>query len=425
MGMKVLVIGGGGREHALVWKLRQSPRVSQVVCAPGNGGICEEAECAPVDVRNLDAMVELATRLRPDLTVVGPELPLTLGVADEFARRGLPVFGPTQAAARLESSKSFAKEFMQRYQVPTPHYAICASADEVEDALAHLPPPVVVKADGLAAGKGVVIARTKEEAAAVAVEMLSGKKLGEAGKRVVLEEFLEGEELSFLVLSDGERVAALAASQDHKRVGEGDTGANTGGMGAYSTDALLDPAMRDWLLTHVARPVIAGMQAEDAEYRGILYCGLMMTARGPMVLEFNCRFGDPETQPILMRLESDLLEALEASIEGRVSEGDFRWSRDASVCVVISSGGYPGTYEVGKKIMGLEDAGKIEGVKVFHAGTTRRDGAFYTAGGRVLGVTSRASDLATAVERVYAAVSKIGFEGAHYRKDIASRALKK
>jgi len=424
MGMKVLVIGGGGREHALVWKLRQSPRVSQVICAPGNGGICEEAECAPVDIRNLDALVELATRLRPELTVVGPELPLTLGVADEFARRGLPVFGPTQAAARLESSKSFAKEFMQRYQVPTPHYAICATADEVKDALAHLHPPVVVKADGLAAGKGVVIAQAKEEAAAVAGEMLSGKRLGEAGKRVVLEEFLEGEELSFLVLSDGERVAALAASQDHKRVGEGDTGANTGGMGAYSTDALLDPQMREWLLTHVARPVVAGMRAEDAEYRGILYCGLMMTARGPMVLEFNCRFGDPETQAILMRLDSDLVEALEAAIEGRVSDGDFKWSADASVCVVAAAGGYPDSYESGKKIMGLEEAAQVEGVKVFHAGTSRRDGAFYTAGGRVLGVTARGADLETAVGRVYSAAEKIRFEGMHYRKDIAARALK-
>ena len=424
MGMKVLVIGGGGREHALVWKLRQSARVSQVICAPGNGGICEEAECAPVDVKNLDALVELATRLRPDLTVVGPEMPLTLGVADEFTRRGLPVFGPTQAAARLESSKSFAKEFMQRYQVPTPHYAICTTADEVKDALAHLHPPVVVKADGLAAGKGVVIAQTKEEAATVAGEMLSGKLLGEAGTRVVLEEFLEGEELSFLVLSDGERVAALAASQDHKRVGEGDTGPNTGGMGAYSSDALLEPEMREWLLTHVARPVVAGMRAEDAEYRGILYCGLMMTARGPMVLEFNCRFGDPETQAILMRLDSDLVDALEAAIEGRVSDGDFKWSGDASVCVVVAAGGYPDSYESGKKITGLEEAANVEGVKVFHAGTSKRDGAFYTAGGRVLGVSARGADLEAAVGRAYSAAEKIRFENMHYRKDIAARALK-
>jgi phosphoribosylamine--glycine ligase len=423
--MKVLVIGSGGREHALVWKLRQSSRVSQIFCAPGNGGIAEEAVCLAADVKSIDSLVAVAEQVRPDLTVVGPEISLSLGVVDEFTRRGWRIFGPSKAAARLESSKSFAKEFLQRYHIPTAHFAICDSIDEVMAALPHFHAPVVVKADGLAAGKGVVICRTKEEAASAAAEMVSGKILGEAGRRVVLEEYLQGDELSFLVLSDGERVAPLVAAQDHKRIGDGDTGPNTGGMGAYSTASIVDEPMTQWLLQHVARPVVAGMKAEGAEYKGILYCGLMMTARGPMVLEFNCRFGDPETQPILMRLESDLLEALEASIEGRVSEGDFRWSRDASVCVVISSGGYPGTYEVGKKIMGLEDAGKIEGVKVFHAGTTRRDGAFYTAGGRVLGVTSRASDLATAVERVYAAVSKIGFEGAHYRKDIASRALKK
>jgi phosphoribosylamine--glycine ligase len=255
--------------------------------------------------------------------------------------------------------------------------------------------------------------------------MLSGKMLGEAGARVVLEECLKGEELSFLVLSDGERVAALAAAQDHKRVGEGDTGANTGGMGAYSTQAMVDAQMQNWLLQHVARPVVAGMKAEGTEYRGVLYCGLMMTARGPMVLEFNCRFGDPETQPILMRLESDLVEALEASIEGRVSEGDCRWSADASVCVVMASGGYPGTFEVGKKISGIDEAEKVVGVKIFHAGTTKHDDAYFTSGGRVLGVTARAVSLEEAVQRAYEAVAKISFGGAYYRKDIAARASKK
>ena len=423
--MKVLVIGSGGREHALVWKLRQSPRVSKVYCAPGNGGIAEEAECLPADVKSVDSLVAVASQVKPDLTVVGPELPLTLGVVDEFSRRGWPIFGPSKAAARLESSKSFAKEFLQRHRIPTAHYAICNSIEEVRDALPHFHTPIVVKADGLAAGKGVVIANSKEEAASVATEMLSGKMLGEAGRRVVFEECLKGDELSFLVLSDGERVAPLVAAQDHKRVDDGDTGPNTGGMGAYSTQAILDDKMRDWLVNHVARPVVAGMKAEGAEYKGVLYCGLMMTARGPMVLEFNCRFGDPETQPILMRLESDLLEALEASIEGRVSDGDFRWSQDASVCVVISSGGYPGTFEAGKKIVGLDEAGRVPGVKVFHAGTSNHDGAYYTAGGRVLGVTARAADLKTSVDRAYEAVGKIGFDGAHYRKDIAARALKK
>ena len=407
--MKVLVIGSGGREHALVWKLRQSPRVSQLYCAPGNGGIAEEAECLPADVKSIDSLVAVANQIRPDLTIVGPELPLSLGVVDEFTRRGWRTFGPTKAAAQLEASKSFAKEFLQRHRIPTAHFAICDSIDEVLAALPHFHAPVVVKADGLAAGKGVVICKTKEEAASSAAEMFSGRNLGEAGRRVVLEECLTGDELSFLVLSDGERVAPLVAAQDHKRIGDGDTGPNTGGMGAYSTANIVDDQMTQWLLQHIARPVVAGMKAEGAEYKGILYCGLMMTARGPMVLEFNCRFGDPETQPILMRLESDLLEALEASIEGRVSEGDFKWSNDASVCVVVSSGGYPGTFEAGKKILGLEDAGKVEGVKVFHAGTTRHDGGFFTAGGRVLGVTARGADLRTAVDRAYNATREDRF----------------
>ena len=423
--MKVLVLGSGGREHALVWKLRQSPRISQLYCAPGNGGITSEAECVAVDLQNLNSITALAARLQPDLTVVGPELPLTLGVVDEFERRGWRAFGPTQSAAQLESSKSFAKEFLQRHHIPTAPFAICDSIEQVREALGHFHVPVVVKADGLAAGKGVVIAKDKEEAASVAAGMLSGKMLGEAGARVVLEECLTGDELSFLVFSDGERVAPLVAAQDHKRVGDGDTGPNTGGMGAYSTTEIVDDQMRDWLVHHIARPVVAGMKAEGAEFKGVLYCGLMMTARGPMVLEFNCRFGDPETQPILMRLESDLIDALEASIEGRVSEGDFKWSQDASVCVVMSSGGYPGTFEAGKRIEGLDEAGSVEGVKVFHAGTSKRDGVYYTAGGRVLGVTARARDLQTAVGRVYEACAKISFDKAHYRKDIAARALKK
>jgi phosphoribosylamine--glycine ligase len=423
--MKVLVFGSGGREHALVWKLRQSPRISKLYCAPGNGGIADDAELLPVDLKSLDSMVALGEQVRPDLTVVGPELPLTLGVVDEFTRRGWPVFGPTRAAAQLEASKSFAKEFLQRHRIPTAAYAICDSVEEVRIALTHFHAPVVVKADGLAAGKGVVIAASKEEAAGAASEMLSGKMVGQAGSRIVLEECLKGEELSFLVLSDGERVAPLVAAQDHKRAGDGDTGPNTGGMGAYSTADIVDDKMRDWLVNHIARPVVEGMKAEGAEFKGVLYCGLMMTARGPMVLEFNCRFGDPETQPILMRLESDLVDALEASIAGRVSEGDFTWSPDASVCVVMASGGYPGTFEVGKMITGLDDAAAVEGVKVFHAGTSKRDGAFYTAGGRVLGVSARGADLETAVSRAYQACGMIRFDGAHYRKDIAVRALKK
>ena len=298
------------------------------------------------------------------------------------------------------------------------------SSDLVREALKLFHAPVVVKADGLAAGKGVVISPTKDEAQHTAEDMLSGKMLGEAGSRVVLEECLTGEELSFLVMSDGERVVPLVAAQDHKRLFDNDQGPNTGGMGAYSTDQMVDDQMRDWLVTHIARPVIAGMRAEGAEYKGILYCGIMMTARGPMVLEFNCRFGDPETQPIMMRMESDLLEAIEASIEGRVSEGDFRWTNGPAVCVVMASGGYLGGYEVAKLISGIDEAERIYGVKVFHAGTNRRDGAYYTSGGRVLGVTAHGKDLPDAVERAYDAVMKIRFEGMHYRKDIAARGLK-
>ncbi len=422
--MKVFVIGSGGREHAIIWKLRQNPRVTQIFCAPGNGGICEESECVPVDVKNIDALVQAANRIQPDLTVVGPEVPLALGVVDEFRRRGFRIFGPTAAAARLESSKIFAKEFMQRHRIPTAHFAICTTPNEIKEALPHFGTPIVVKADGLAAGKGVVIAQSREEASAVANEMLAGKMLGEAGARVVLEQHLEGEELSFLVISDGERVVPLVAAQDHKRVGDNDTGPNTGGMGAYSTPKIVDPQMREWLLNHVARPVVNAMREEGATFTGILYCGLMMTARGPMVLEFNCRFGDPETQPILMRLESDLLGAFIASAEGRISEGDFKWSDDSTVCVVLASRGYPDAPELGKVISGIEEAEKVEGVKVFHAGTRKENGVFVTSGGRVLGVTARGVDLKTAVWRAYDAVGKISFEGMHYRKDIASRGLK-
>ncbi len=422
--MKVLVLGSGGREHAIVWKLRQSPRIKKLYCAPGNGGIASDAECVSADLKNIDSMVQLATRLGPDLTVVGPELPLTLGVVDEFQRRGWPIFGPTRDAARLESSKSFAKQFMQRHNIPTAKYAVCSRKDELPEALGLFHAPIVVKADGLAAGKGVVIAQSKDEAQRVAEEMLAGKMLGDAGSRVVLEECLVGEELSFLVMSDGERVVPLVAAQDHKRVFDNDQGPNTGGMGAYSTDQIIDPQMRDWLVAHIARPVIAGMRAEGAEYKGILYCGIMMTARGPMVLEFNCRFGDPETQPVMMRMESDLLEAMEASIAGRVSDGDFRWSSEPAVCVVMASGGYPGAFEAGKPITGIEEADRMYGVKLFHAGTSRRDGNNYTSGGRVLGVTARGKDLPDAVERAYDAVMKVRFDGMHYRKDIAARGLK-
>jgi phosphoribosylamine---glycine ligase len=423
--MKVLVLGSGGREHALVWKLKQSPRVSEVYCAPGNGGIAQDAICVAAEMNSISSIVAAANQIQPDLTVVGPELPLMLGVVDEFKKRGWPIFGPSQAAAQLESSKSFAKAFMQRHRIPTAHYAQVQSTAELQGALNHFTAPIVVKADGLAAGKGVVIASSKEEALAAANEMLSGRMVGEAGRHVILEQYLEGEELSFLLLCDGERVAPLVAAQDHKRVGDGDTGPNTGGMGAYSTPSIIDPQMREWLINHVALPVIRGMAEEGAPYTGILYCGLMMTAKGPMVLEFNCRFGDPETQAILMRLDSDLLEAFEAAVEGRVSDGVFKWSDDSTACVVIASGGYPAAYETGKRIEGLAEAAQVPNVQVFHAGTDQRDDALYTSGGRVLGVTARGKDLAEAVKSAYDAVGKVCFEDMQFRKDIAHRGLRK
>jgi phosphoribosylamine--glycine ligase len=409
--------------------------VTKIFCAPGNAGICAEpnVECVLWDGKDIDALLQIAHKLEPDLTVVGPELPLSLGVVDEFQRRGMRIFGPTKAAAQLESSKGFAKEFMRRHNIPTAHYAVCLNEKELKDALGHFAAhgKIVVKADGLAAGKGVVIADSREEAERAAKEMMSGASvsgsaLGSAGAVVVLEEFLQGEEISFLVVTDGTHAASLAAAQDHKRVGDGDTGPNTGGMGAYSTDSLLDAQMREWLLAHIVQPVLAGMKAEDAEYRGILYVGLMMTARGPQVLEFNCRFGDPETQAVLMRLESDIVDAFEASIDSQVTEDILRFSAEPTVCVVLASGGYPGPVESGKMISGLAEAGSVRGVKVFHAGTTRdASGNIVTNGGRVLGVTARAETLDAALARAYEAAGKIGFEGMQYRKDIGAKAAAK
>jgi phosphoribosylamine--glycine ligase len=423
--MKVLVIGGGGREHALVWAIRKSKRVSEVVCAPGNGGIAEIARCVPVDVRDVDDMVRLVTAEKPDLTVIGPELPLSLGIVDALKERGFVVFGPTRAAAMLETSKVFAKEFMKRHNIPTAHYVVCASADEVAHHLHRFHAPLVVKADGLAAGKGVLICASKEEAQRAAKELFSGALLGTAVSTVVLEEFLKGDELSFLVMTDGKHAVPLVAAQDHKRIGEGDTGPNTGGMGAYSTDLLLDPAMREWLMTHIAHPVVDGMAAEGTPFAGILYCGLMMTARGPMVLEFNARFGDPETQAVLRRLESDIVDALEAASIGRLVETELVWSHEASVCVIAASGGYPGAYVVGKKIRGLREARSVPGVEIFHSGTQAGSDGVITAGGRVLGVAAVAPVLREALHRAYQAMELIEFEDLVYRRDIGHRALGK
>jgi phosphoribosylamine--glycine ligase len=421
--MKVLIFGSGGREHALAWAVQRSARVTEVVCAPGNGGIADIARCVPVDLKDLDAMMRLALEEKPGLTIVGPELPLSLGIVDALQQYGLRVFGPTRAAAMLESSKGFAKRFLQRHNIPTANYAVCTTAEELEKAVEIFHPPIVVKADGLAAGKGVLICSSRAAAIEAAQGLFTGALLGEAERQIVIEEFLEGDEISFLCLSDGKNVAPLRPAQDHKRIGEGDTGLNTGGMGVYSTDTLLEPAMSEWILRHISEPTIAGMAQEETPFAGVLYVGLMMTARGPQVLEFNARFGDPETQAILVRLESDLVDALEACIDGRLDQTELRWAQGASACVIASSAGYPGSYKTGFAIDGLSSAARVPGVQVFHSGSAHRGDQVVTAGGRVLGVTAAAASLEEALDRAYQAMAEIEFEGMYYRRDIGHRAL--
>jgi phosphoribosylamine--glycine ligase len=421
--MKVLVIGGGGREHAIVWALRKSPQVTEVLCAPGNGGIAQLARCIPVDPGNLHELVNIVAIEQPALTVIGPELPLSVGVVDELTRRGFRVFGPTQDAAQLETSKAFAKEFMQRHAIPTAEYGICTTLDQVRQELPRFSVPVVVKASGLAAGKGVVICDTHLQAEAAAAEMFSGVLFGTAETEVVLEEFLTGEELSFFALCDGTRAIEIASAQDHKRIGEGDTGLNTGGMGAYSTDGIATPAMRHWLLRNVAQKVVDGMHSEGTPFKGILFCGIMMSPRGPMVLEFNTRFGDPETEAILLRLETDIVDLFNASIDGTVNQLTIRMRPGASVCVIAASGGYPGKYTSGKPITGLR-AEASEDVVVFHSGTAIKDGQIVTAGGRVLAISAVAPDLRTALDKAYSELTKIRFEDMQFRRDIGHRALR-
>ncbi len=419
--MKVLVIGSGGREHALVWALSRSRRVSQVVCAPGNAGIASLARLAPVNQKDLDDLLRVAAAEAPDLVVVGPELPLSLGLCDELTRRGIPVFGPTRKAALLESSKGFAKQFMQRRSIPTAAYAVAHSEKAALQALDLFHLPVVVKADGLASGKGVVVCESRREAADAIAGLFGGGLLGAAERAVVLEEFLSGEELSFLTLTDGRSVSPLPPAQDHKRAGEGDTGPNTGGMGVYSTDGMLDPSMREWILQHIALRAVEGMRDEGSPFCGVIYCGLMMTPRGPMVLEFNARFGDPETQALLVRLESDLAEVLEACVEGRLQETPLQWKPGSSACVIAASEGYPGNYPTGRLITGLDAAAAMPGVQIFHSGSAWMDDRLVTAGGRVLGVTALGSTLEQSLARAYEAMGSIHFEGMHYRRDIGRR----
>ncbi|MFB3920998.1 MAG: phosphoribosylamine--glycine ligase [Terriglobia bacterium] len=423
--MKILVIGSGGREHSLTWKLRESPQMEEIYCAPGNAGIAQEAECISVDVARPQDIVALAQQLKADLTVIGPEAPLVGGIIDEFDRAGLWAIGPSKAAARLEASKIFAKQFMQRHGIATARFVVAEKFDDAIKALAGFGLPVVVKADGLAAGKGVVVAHTFEEAEMTLIQFMTEKTLGPAGERVVIEEGLKGEELSFIVLTDGRGVLPLVPTQDHKAVFDNDQGPNTGGMGAYSADSILDEATRDYILRTIVAPTLAGMASEGCAFRGFLYVGLMMTRDGPKVLEYNVRLGDPEAQPIMMRLRSDIVELFKGVREGTLAALDARWTPSPSICVVLTSQGYPGKPEVGKVITGLEAAEAQGGVKVFHAGTAMRDHQLLTSGGRVLGVTATAADLPGAIQQAYAAVDKIRFEGMHFRHDIGAKGIRR
>jgi len=423
--MKVLVIGSGGREHALVWKISQSPKVKRVYCAPGNAGIGETAELVPIGAEEIEKLADFARSEKIDLTIVGPELPLTLGIADTFKKNGLKIFGAGREAAKLEGSKAFAKEVMRENQIPTASFAIFSDAVSARGYLREQRPPYVVKADGLAAGKGVLICSSREEAEAAIEEVIVRKIFGPAGERVVIEEFLEGEEASFMALSDGESFLPLAPSQDHKRVFDGDQGPNTGGMGAYSPAPVISPEIHRRIVDEILKPLLRGLKNRGIHYSGVIYVGLMITKEGPKVLEFNVRFGDPECQAVLMCLRSDLVPLLEAAVEGKLDRVEAQWGEEASVCVVLCSGGYPGNYEKGKEIRGLEKLRNWQRGFVFHAGTMKKDSRWLTSGGRVLGVTALGSSIAEAVSEVYRAVSEIQWEGMHYRRDIAERALKR
>ena len=417
--MKVLVIGGGGREHALVWKLQQSAGVEKVWCAPGNGGISAEAECVAADAGDVSALVALAEHISPDLTVVGPELPLVNGLTDAFRQRKYAVVGPSQQAAQLEGSKIFAKEFLQRHNIPTAAmYGTYDSPGAAYSALCSVDWPVVIKADGLCAGKGVYLADDPDAATGFIERVMEKDELGAGGRRILLEETLEGDELSFILLTDGERFTSLVPTRDHKRAFDNDEGPNTGGMGAYSSEELLPEALRQTIQTTIVEPTLRGLAKDGLRYQGFLYVGLMLTKQGPKVLEFNCRLGDPETQAIAARMDFDLAEVLADVAAERLEPAMLKWKRGASACVVLASGGYPGKFESGKEIKGLAEAGQIPDVKVLHAGTRRQGNAIVTSGGRVLGVTATGDSLAAALQIAYQAAAKLHFDGMHYRKDI-------
>ena len=423
--MRILVVGNGGREHALVWKIRQSPLVKEVYCAPGNAGIAELADCIPIDVSNTVEVADFAQTIKADLTVVGPELPMVLGIGDEFARRGLSIFCPSRAAAEIEGSKAFAREFMDRHKIPSPRYEICRSHEEALAFVKRAPLgwPVVAKADGLASGKGTFLVQDAAEAKTVVGQLMAEKKFGNAGAKVVIEEFLNGEECSFLLFCDGAKVVPMVSVQDHKRIFDGDTGPNTGGMGTISPATNLSLDVHKQIMQEIILPTVKGLAAEGRRYQGVLYAGLMITDKGPRVLEFNARFGDPETQVILARMRSDIVPILQGVAEGNLKESKVEWAKEPAVCVVICSKGYPDTPETGKVVTGLDALKGESDIVVFHAATAPKDGKVVTVGGRVLGVTALAANLEGAVARAYQAVSKISFEGMYYRKDIGKLAL--
>ena len=417
--MKILVIGGGGREHALVWKLGASPRVEKIWCVPGNGGMASEAECVAGDAGDVASLVSLAERNAPDLTVVGPELPLVNGVVDAFEQRQWAIVGPTQQAAQLEGSKIFAKEFLNKHHIPTAEmYGAYDSPGDAYSALCAVDWPVVLKAEGLCAGKGVFVAKNPDEATDFIERVMERRELGAGGKRVMLEEALEGEELSFILVTDGERFAPLVPTRDHKRAFDDNQGPNTGGMGAYSSDELMPEELRRAILSTVVEPAMRGLASDGIRYQGFLYVGLMLTREGPKVLEFNCRLGDPEAQAIAARMDFDLAEVLGDVAAARLRPEKLQWRPGASACVVLASRGYPGKFETGKEILGLHEAGQIEDVKVLHAGTRRDGEKIVTSGGRVLGVTATGSTTQAALQKAYEAAGKISFEGMHYRRDI-------
>jgi phosphoribosylamine---glycine ligase len=423
--MKVLVVGGGGREHAIVWKLSQSRHVDKIYCSPGNAGISEMAECLDIGVSNIDRLLDFVKYEWVDLTVVGPEEPLSKGIVNAYEKEGRKILGPTQEAAQLESSKVFAKEFMKRYGIPTAEYGVFTSHLHAEDYVRMKGAPVVIKASGLAAGKGVFVAQTMDEAVQALRLIMKEKVFGEAGEKVVVEEYLEGEEASFMAFLDGKTIIPMASSQDHKRVFDGDEGPNTGGMGAYSPAPVVTRELEEIIMERIMWPTMRGLRSDGITYRGILYAGLMIRDGLPYVLEFNCRLGDPEAQPLLSRLDSDFFDISVAVIEGRLSETAIRWRKEPSICVVLASKGYPGAYEKGNVITGLEEQRGQKDLFVFHAGTSFQNGSLVTSGGRVLGVTALGVDMREARERAYSAIGKIHFEGMHFRKDIAHRALKK